>query len=187
MSDEWRVTSDEQEPPAEEAHPGPGSSSGLSSLATRHSSLTRDAWGRLVLTGPDSVEHAGVVPVRAFPFSAPTRGIALCDPAGREVLWLDALEDLPPVARQLVEQELAAREFVPVIRAVRRVAPRIEPSEWDVETDRGAARFVLQSPDDVRRIDERRAMITDGHGVRYLINDLEALDPASRRILERYL
>jgi hypothetical protein len=150
--------------------------------------LHRDAWGRLVLTEPGGHEHVGVVPVRAFPFSAPREGIALCDGEGRELRWLaGGLDGLAPALRQAVEEELARREFVPVIRRIRRVTPRVEPSEWQVETDRGPVGFVLQSPDDVRRIDDRRATVTDAHGVRYLIADLAGLDPASRRILERYL
>jgi hypothetical protein len=149
--------------------------------------LHRDAWGRLVLTEADGRRHAGVVPVRGFPFSAPRGGIALCDASGRELRWLPDLEGLAGALREVVEEELARREFMPVIRRIRRVSPRVEPSEWEVETDRGVARFVLQSPDDVRRLDDRRAMITDAHGVRYLIVDLLALDGAGRRILERFL
>jgi hypothetical protein len=30
-------------------------------------------------------------------------------------------------------------------------------------------------------------LITDAHGIRYLIPDVEALDAHSRRLLERYL
>jgi hypothetical protein len=140
-----------------------------------------------VLTDTAGREHAGVVPVRGFPFSAPREGISLVDEAGREVLWLPHLDDLPADLRRAVEEELARREFVPVIRRVYRVSPRVEPSEWDVDTDRGRTRFVLSSADDVRRLDEQRATVSDAHGVRYLIPDLRSLDAASRRLLERYL
>jgi hypothetical protein len=56
-----------------------------------------------------------------------------------------------------------------------------------VETDRGRVRFVLNTADEVRRLDDRRAMVIDAHGIRYLINDMEDLDLASRRLLERYI
>jgi hypothetical protein len=148
--------------------------------------LHRDAFGQLVLTEAGRV-HAGVIPVRAFPFSAPRLGISLLDGAGREVLWVADLDDLAEEQRRTLEDELARREFVPVIRRVHKVAPRIEPSEWDVSTDRGRTRFVLNSADDVRRLDDRRAMVSDAHGVRYLVPDLATLDAASRRWLERYL
>jgi hypothetical protein len=149
--------------------------------------LHHDAFGRWVHTDAAGRETVGVVPVRGFPFSAPREGISLVDEAGREVLWLARLDDLPDDLRGAVEEELACREFVPVVRRVFRVWPRVEPSEWDVDTDRGRTRFVLSSADDVRRLDERRATVTDAHGIRYLIPDLPALDAASRRLLERYL
>ena len=54
-------------------------------------------------------------------------------------------------------------------------------------SDRGRVRFVLNTADEVRRLDDRRAMVIDAHGIRYLINDMEDLDLASRRLLERYI
>jgi hypothetical protein len=128
-----------------------------------------------------------VVAVRAFPFSCPRQGVALCDLQGREVVWLEDLDSLADGVRQVIEEELARREFVPVIRRICRIHPRIEPSEWEVETDRGRACFVLHTGDEVRRLDERRAMVIDAHGIRYLINDVAGLDAASRHLLERYL
>ena len=149
--------------------------------------LSQDAWGRLVLTDAEGHQHAGVEPIRAFPLSDPRRGIALCDARGREIIWIDDIAELPaPLARQ-IEEELARREFVPSILRVLRVSAPVEPSEWEVETDRGSTRFLLNNEDDVHRLDEHRALITDAHGIRYLIPDTRQLDAVSRRLLERYL
>jgi hypothetical protein len=150
-------------------------------------SLYRDAWGRLILSNGPGSAPVPVVAVRAFPFSCPRQGVALCDADGREILWLENLDALSAELRRAIEEALARREFVPVIRRIYGIQPRIEPSEWEVDTDRGRARFLLHSPDDVRRLDERRAMVIDAHGIRYLINDVEDLDSASRHLLERYL
>jgi hypothetical protein len=149
--------------------------------------LHRDAWGRLVLTAPDGRQHTGVEPVRAFPLSDPRHGIALCDGNGREFVWIDDLDSLPAPLRQVLEEELAGREFVPVIVRVFSVSAPVEPSEWEVETDHGLTRFLLNSEDDVHPLDEHRALVTDAHGIRYLIPDLRQLDATSRRLLERYL
>jgi Domain of unknown function (DUF1854) len=149
--------------------------------------LGRDAWGRLVLTDADGRRHTGVEPVRTFPLSDPRHGVALCDADGREVLWVEDLDGLPPPLHRQLEEELARREFVPVIRRVVRVSAPVDPSEWEVETDRGRTHFVLNSEDDVHRLDEDRALVTDAHGIRYLIPDTRQLDAASRRLLERYL
>ncbi|MCE9532354.1 MAG: DUF1854 domain-containing protein [Planctomycetes bacterium] len=48
-------------------------------------------------------------------------------------------------------------------------------------------RFPLKSDEDVRRLADHRALVIDAHGVRYLIPDLQTLDPGSQRLLERYL
>lgn len=149
--------------------------------------LRYDAWGQLVLIDADGGQHVGVEVVRAFPLSDPHQGIAICDAQGRELVWLADLDGLPaPLATQ-IEEELAKREFVPIIRRIIKVSAPVEPSEWEVETDRGRTSFVLNSEDDVHELDERRALITDAHGIRYLIPDIGQLDANSRRLLERYL
>jgi hypothetical protein len=149
--------------------------------------LHHDAWGQLVLIDADGRHHTGVEVVRAFPLSDPRHGIAICDARGRELVWLDDLDALPaPLARQ-IEEELAKYEFVPIIRRILKVSAPVEPSEWEVETDRGRTSFVLNSEDDVHELDEHRALITDAHSIRYLIADIGQLDANSRRLLERYL
>jgi hypothetical protein len=149
--------------------------------------LSHDAWGRLVLTDAEGRQHVGVELVRAFPLSDPRHGIALCDSHGHEILWIADLDGLPaPLTRQ-IEEELARREFVPVIRRVVSVSAPVEPSEWEVETDRGRTRFLLNNEDDVHELGDNRALLTDAHGIRYLIPDIRQLDAHSRRLLERYL
>ena len=78
------------------------------------------------------------------------------------------------------------REFLPVIKRIYRVSLQTNPCQWEVETDRGRTEFVIKSEDDVRRLEGRRALVTDAHGIRYLIPSVETLDRQSRRILERY-
>lgn len=149
--------------------------------------LTHDTWGRLVMSDADGREHIGVEPVRAFPITDPRHGIALCDADGRELLWIEVLDDVPQPARQVIEDELARRQFVPILKRILRVSSPVEPSEWEVETDRGRTRFPLKSEEDVRSLAGHLAIITDAHGIRYLIPDVRAVDAATRRVLERYL
>ena len=149
--------------------------------------LHRDPWGRLVLTDPGGRQLVGLTPVRAFPISAPEEGLALCDAQGREVWWVEALGELPPQLRQLLEEELGRRQFMPIIQRVLRISAPAEPSQWEVVTDRGRTRFLLNSEDDVHCLENHRALVTDAHGVRYLIADTRALDSVSRRLLERFL
>ena len=150
-------------------------------------SLSHDAWGRLVLTDGGGRQHASVEIIRAFPLSEPQHGIAICDAKGRELVWLADVEALPSSLARQIEEELAKRDFVPIILRIVTVSSPVEPSEWQIDTDRGRTSFVLNSEDDVHELDERRALITDAHGIRYLIPDIPRLDAESRRLLERYL
>ncbi|MFM9914398.1 MAG: DUF1854 domain-containing protein [Rhizobacter sp.] len=149
--------------------------------------IERDAHGRLLLTTPDGVRHHGVVPVRAFPIAAPHDGLSMVDADGREVAWVDTLDQLNEPLRTLIEEELASREFTPEILRIVAVSTFSTPSIWDVDTDRGATRFVLKGEEDIRRLKDGALWISDSHGIQFVVRDRRTLDRRSRRLLERFL
>lgn len=149
--------------------------------------LARNAMGRLVLTDAEGVDHVGVVPVRAFPIAAPDEGVSLVGPDGHELVWVPRLSALAAPERQLIEEELAVREFTPVIQRIEAVSTFATPSVWTVGTDRGVTQFVLKSEDDIRRLERGALMITSGHGVAFVVRDRFALDAHSRKLLDRFL
>jgi Domain of unknown function (DUF1854) len=149
--------------------------------------LQRNPFGRLVLTDAQGVEHSGVVPVRAFPIGAPDEGLSLLGSDGHELVWVDRLSALPADLRQLLDEELAQREFTPVIQRIESVSTFSTPSTWQVHTDRGRTNFVLRSEDDIRRLEGQALMIQASHGVSFAVRDRLALDAHSRRLLDRFL
>ena len=118
---------------------------------------------------------------RYAPFPSPNRngGISLVDGDGHERAWIDCLADLPAPHRQLVEEELASREFVPEIRALKKF-PAATPSTWQVDTDHGPFALVLKGEEDIRRLSQTMLMIADSNGIQFLIRDLSRLDRGSR-------
>jgi len=149
--------------------------------------LTRDAFGRLVFLDDQGQQHIGVITVRAFPISAPEAGIALMASDGRELLWIENLANYPESMQNLIQQELAQREFMPEIKRIVRAASFAVPSAWQVETDRGDYSLLLKSEDDIRRLPKQALLIADSNGIHFLIRDLTLLDKESRRILDRFL
>ena len=149
--------------------------------------LERDAFGRLVLIDAQGQRHEGVVPVRAFPLSAPDEGLSLVGTDGRECLWVDRIDDVPASARAMLDAELAARDFAPVLLKLHAVSSFGVPSTWQVSTDRGETSFVLKAEEDIRRLDGSALLIASAHGVQFRIPDVQSLDRASRRLLERFL
>lgn len=149
--------------------------------------LERDPHGRLVLTLADGTRHDDVHPVRAFPLSDPGGPVSLVGPDGRERLWVADPATLPAAMRTLLDEALAARAFVPEIRALLAVSTFSTPSDWTVDTDRGRHVLVLGAEEDIRRLPDGRLLVTDRHGIAYLIPRPAALDRHSKRLLERFL
>ena len=88
----------------------------------------------------------------------------------------------------MIEEELARREFMPVLERIVSVSGFSTPCTWTVDTDRGRAEFVLRGDEDIRRIGSARALlIADAHGINYLVPDQLALDAYSKRVLDRFL
>jgi hypothetical protein len=149
--------------------------------------LRRDSFGKLVFTGDDGVDVAGVIPVRAFPIQAPTRGISLVRDGGKEVAWIDDLATAPAHIRDLVTEELEGREFIPEIEHIASVSSFATPCTWHVKTDRGDTAFVLKVDEDIRRVGEASLLIADNHGINFLVRDMFRIDKHSRKILDRFL
>lgn len=148
--------------------------------------LSRNAFGHLSLENEQGM-FVDVVPVRAFPISNPEQSIAIVDREGHELVWLDDLSQVSVENRVLIDEELAAREFMPVLTKINDVSTFATPSTWSVETSRGATQFILRGEDDIRRINKTMFLVSDNHGVQYLIQDIQSLDKHSRRLLDRFL
>ena len=73
------------------------------------------------------------------------------------------------------------------IRTIVGVSTYATPSTWTVQTDRGQTDLVLRGEEDIRRLTCTTLLISDSHGIHYLIRDLLALDKHSRKILDRFL
>ena len=156
-------------------------------MASTTFTLSRDTFGKLVMTDADGQVFEGVAPVRAFPIQSPDEGISLVLGNGKEVAWIDRLDDLPEPARSLLQEELEGREFMPEIARVKSVSSFATPCTWYVDTDRGETQFVLKGEEDIRRIGATSLLIADNHGIHFLIRDMFNIDKTTRKILDRFL
>lgn len=156
-------------------------------MMTTKFSLERDQYRKLVMTDTDGVSHYDVRPVRAFPIQSPQQGISLVLENGQEVAWIDDMNDLEMKIRDLINEELNGREFMPEISRIVSVTSFATPCTWHVETDRGTTQFVLKGDEDIRRIGKDSLLIADNHGIQFLIRDMFEIDKHSRKILDRFL
>ena len=149
--------------------------------------IMRTSDGRLRFVDPTGQIFDNVVPVRAFPISAPAQGLSLMSADGRELLWIDSIDQLPDHERALSESALNRREFMPEIRQLIAVSGFVTPCTWTVDTDRGETSFVLKGEEDIRRLNTHTLLIADSQGINYLLRDLARLDRLSRKLLDRFL
>ena len=156
-------------------------------MASTHFQLSRNSFGKLVLTTEEGDVHEGVSPVRAFPIQAPDKGISMVLGDGKEVGWIDDIAGLPLQVRELVMDELEGREFMPEILSVKEVSSFATPCTWFVTTDRGDTEFTLKGEEDIRRVGAASLLVADNHGINFLIRDMYTIDKKTRLILDRFL
>jgi hypothetical protein len=142
----------------------------------------------------------------AFPLTHPEEWISLVsvvDPdsdgrrsdggqSGRvEVGVLPSLEGLDPESREALRAALRLRYFMPKVLRILAVWDE-DPGQsgavhWELETDRGHMRMRMPNLfDGIYELEKGRLIFSDYEGNRAEIPSVAALDPESRRLLERY-
>ncbi len=143
--------------------------------------------GRWYFVSADGVQYEHVMAVRSFPVAAPEEGIAVVDVDGKELLWIPHLNLLSDTVRVNVLRAMTQREFMPQILKLLGVSSFVTPSIWDIETDRGFTTLLLKGEEDIRRLSASVLLVTDGHGVQFLIRDIAQMDRQSRKLVDRFL
>lgn len=125
---------------------------------------------------------------RVLPVSQPEGILSIRDGKDEEVGLLRGVDGLDDESRRAVAADLARRYLVPVIRRITRARERFGVVEWEVETDRGPHSFSTRNVrDNVVNPRAGRYLLTDVDGNRYEVEDLAALDTASRTNLMQHI
>lgn len=154
-------------------------------------SFARKPGGYLSLTlGDESYDRVRLY--RALPYYTPERYISVCHPEeGTEYGMIRDLQDFPEDQRALIREELALLYYTPTVTAIRSAKMKMGLMELEVLTDAGTKTFRIPDPNkNIRYLTpglDRRVLLTDCDGNRYLIPDTEALDKKSLSKIETYL
>ncbi|HTQ02780.1 MAG TPA: DUF1854 domain-containing protein, partial [Polyangiaceae bacterium] len=134
----------------------------------------------------DGGARTRVFPRRCFPLTHPHHFVALVDERGHERLCIEDPRTLGAEGETALLAALRTGTFLPVVRRIERVTALDARWEWHVETDRGHVSFIVEQEEHVRALEDGRYLLTDSHGMRYLIEAPERLDATSRRLLSRF-
>lgn len=140
------------------------------------------------LTLQDECTYLRIIAARAFPLSDPDHYIGFLDGAGKDIGILVDPSHLDPESRQILDEELEKRYFVPVVERVISVKEEYGAVYWRVETDRGEKEFVVRNlRDNIQELSSTRLLITDVDGNRFEFPDINRLDAKSLGIIMRNL
>ncbi len=155
-------------------------------LDPKGTNLFRDDSGWLRLEIKDDRCYLDVKVVRAFPLSYADGYLGLLNAKDRVIGLVADLSKLDPTSREVALDDLKRRYFAPVIKKIRRMKEEFGAVYSEVETDLGTRQFVVRGiRDALLDLGDRRLLIIDADGNRFMIEDWARLDGKSRRMLER--
>ena len=152
--------------------------------------LYRRADGRLVLrqdNGPDKLEETPIQIACCFPWTHPVEFISLRDDKGHEQKLIENFQQLDATTRDLIEEELAQRNFMPRITGIEAISDEIELFHWEVVTAAGRRSFLTRRTDHPRKLANGDVLIKDVSNDLYLIPNPQGLDAKSLKLLWVYL
>lgn len=149
--------------------------------------LRRDRGDRLLLEITDKVVYVDVSCRLAFPITCPGRYMELRDAGGEPIGMIDRVAKLDRESRHAFEEEIRRSYFVPKITRVEEMTRDVGALRFEVETDRGPAKFFVLNPhEDITHLSDGRVRIQDGFKNVYEILPGE-LDDTSRQKVERII
>ena len=148
--------------------------------------LAQAADGRLVLKRSDNSTVAVSVR-RCFPWSRPTSWLSLRDAEGRGVELVEDAFQLDANSRGALIHALAEASFVFRIEAIVSVEEEFELRIWRVRLREGERIFQTRLMSWPRDLGGGGLLIQDVGNDLYVIDDMEALDAGSKKILWAYL
>jgi hypothetical protein len=145
-----------------------------------------DAVVRMTLNEERSWREVRVA--RAKPFSDPEHYIGLRDGDDKDIGLIEDPRLLDSDSRLILEQELEMRYFTPTVKRVISVLEAMGTVTWEVETDRGARRFVVRNMrDNTFPLGPNRLMMTDTDGNRYEFPDVTTYGARAYTVLAKVL
>lgn len=158
-------------------------------ITSENAEFERTEGGFLSLKFRDK-EYKRIGVYLTFPLTNPEEFISIreADEKAKEIGMVESLAALSPRHREMLEEQIRLRYFMPVVTKVMEVKEEYGYAYWYVETSFGVCRFTTHmSNDAVAVLGESRLLITDIDGNRYEIPDFYALTVQERKRLDLFM
>jgi hypothetical protein len=126
--------------------------------------------------------------LRTLPLHRPFEYISVSDMDKNEIGIIRNAADFPPESREIIEKDLAARYYCPQISEIYSIDEKMGSFYFDVSIDGFKKTFgVKDISRNIKMLDSGAVMLTDADGNRFIIPDINALKPRTRRKIEPFL
>jgi len=147
----------------------------------------KNPMGFLALKYRDA-EYKRVKLSRAVPFTQPYEYISVADMESKEIGIIRNVAALSRDMQTLVREELENRYFCPEVTYITSVKEKMGYLYFEVKIGEYKKIFAVKDiTRNIKMLDEKRLVITDVDGNRFLISDLFQMSAKNRRKLEPYL
>ena len=146
--------------------------------------ITRSGDTKIELEIYGGETYKDLEPKRLFPLSGLRRYITLLDEKQKEKVIIRDLDLLDDASKKAIEECLGEYYMIPKITAVFSVTEKFGVITWNCDTDHGERSFRIKSRhSDIKVLYDGRVLIRDSNDNRYEIENINALDKHSRRLL----
>jgi hypothetical protein len=133
-------------------------------------------------------DYKRVILSRILPLNDPDEYISIIDTENAEIGIIRSISELREEQAKIIRDELSKRYYCPSVLRISSVKEKMGYVYFDVEIKGRSKNFAVKDVSrNIRQLDDKRIMIFDIDGNRYIIEDINQLDAKSARRIEPYL
>ena len=140
---------------------------------------------QLYFSSVDKEVEVDIVP--CFPWSKPDSYLSLVDDKGKEVDFIENIDDLNDINAKAIREYLAEANFILDIALINNISDEIDLRQYDVETIHGARTFFTKLDDWPAVKENGIILIEDLSGDIFRIKSANDLDKKSQKMINSYL
>lgn len=141
--------------------------------------------GNMLSVKVEDEEHPVVYLHCSFPHTSKRIYVSVRNIENKEIGIIQNLDDFPKDIVSLLEEQIQIRYFSPEITKVVKIHEEFGYSYWDAETTAGVCRFTVRGGGgNVKLVSEKRLLINDVDGNRFIIPSMDRLTDKEYRMVE---
>lgn len=141
--------------------------------------------GNMLSVQVDGEEHPVVYLHCSFPHTNKRIYVSVRTIENKEVGMIQSLDEFSKEVADMLEEQIHIRYFAPEITKVVKIKEEFGYSYWETETTAGVCRFTVRSGGgNVKLASEKRLLISDVDGNRFIIANLDRLTDKEYRMVE---